>query len=285
VRQLLAVHSGAVALVANSTPAGRDIGNVVFVPASGGALRLLAHANEIAVAPDGEHVWVQQSGTPLGRGPKDNPTWFIDLAGRTLSPVLRLPGALLVAATSQGALTQTENGLHIVTPTGQVTPLPLPADVLFVEAAGDRVVYVSQDCSAQCAAYVLDLRTRRTVAVGLPPRQAFAGVPQPNGFDPTGRRLVLTLIGLNSAGRPIDEDLFVLDMVTKTVSHVPGALVPRPAGLLVTGSWDSTGRLWVLATDILESQLAYWPGSGPLRTLPVIPGGAASVTVLDAAPR
>jgi hypothetical protein len=74
-------------------------------------------------------------------------------------------------------------------------------------------------------------------------------------------------------------------MVTKTVSHVPGALVPRPAGLLVTGSWDSTGRLWVLATDILESQLAYWPGSGPLRTLPVIPGGAASVTVLDAAPR
>jgi hypothetical protein len=105
---LAAVSAGVVALISDiSTGISYGaLGRVVFIPASNAPARVIARATVIAVGPGGQQVWVQtavQSGHN-GEGVAAtfrSPTWAVNLVGRRVSPVLRLPLGL-VGATESG---------------------------------------------------------------------------------------------------------------------------------------------------------------------------------------
>jgi hypothetical protein len=296
--QLAPVPGGVVAHIGDTSTGVTygALGRVVFLPADGAPARFIARATMIAVSPGGQRVWVQTAVQSLhdGEGAPasfQSPTWAVDLAGRRVSPVLRLPFGL-VAATGSGPLTQ-----NLVTgqlqlwngATGRPIPLPpgLPADANFVAAGRDRVVWYS--CAASCLLHVTDLDTGAGAAVPLPrnwlpPSETYP--PPPASFDPSGQQLVLPLDLTGSSGTATAEDLFVADLVTRTLRMIPGQPQPPASALIATppielaGAWDRQGLLWVLATnpDSGYYQLGSWTGDGPLRTLPPAPG---SPTVLS----
>jgi hypothetical protein len=249
----------------------------------------------IAVSPGGRQVWVQTAIQLLRNGegvPASfrSPTWAVNLAGRRVSPVLRLPFGL-VGATGSGPLTQNLatgqpqlwNGA-----TGRPIPLNLPADANFIAAGRDRVIWYS--CAPSCQLHVTDLDTGADAAVPLPENWLPASEtypPPPASFDSSGEQLVLPLDRIDSSGTANAEDLFVADTVTRTMRMIPGQPQPPASSLIATqpiqlaGAWNRQGLVWVLATnpDSGYYQLGFWTGGGPLRTFAPAQG---SPTVLSA---
>ena len=276
---------------------------MVFIPAANAPAQIIARATMMAVSPDGQQVWVQtaiQSGQNGEGVPASfrSPTWAVNLAGRRVSPVLQLPFGL-VAATASGPLTQNLatgqlqwwNGA-----TGRPIPLPpgLPANVDFVAASGDRVIWSS--CVYSCYLHVIDLDTGANADVTLPANWGPASETYPPpaaSFDPSGRRFVLPLDRADSSGTVIAEDLFVADTVTGTLRMIPGQPPPQPSVVLATqpiqlaAAWDRQGLLWILAMnpDTGYYQLGSWAGSGPLRTLAPARGLPITLSPPGSAPR
>jgi hypothetical protein len=256
-------------------------GRVLFVSAANASARVLARATMIAVAPGAHRVWVQTGFQSLHNGEGvqasfRSPTWAVNLDGRRDSPLLRLPFGL-VAATQSGPLTQNLatgqlqlwNGA-----TGRPMPLQLPSNANFVAAGSDRLVWQSD--SPVSALHVADLNTRTDIAVPLPPgweSPSETYPPSPASFDPSGRRLVLTLDRVDSSGNAVAENLFVVDTVARTMRMIPGRPLPLPSSATsvadpLVGSWDRQGLLWVLAMSPYSGyyQLGFWTGAGPLHT-------------------
>ena len=281
-RQVSPVVGGAVALITNETSSGPDIGDVVFIPHGRGRLRLLTHATTIAVAPDGRSVWVQQTGPPLGHGPRSYPTWAVDLAGRRHSAVLHLAGQDLVGVSSAGLITDSSRErLQLVDPvTGKGARLPIPASAFFIEAGRDRIVWRESSCGLGCPLHVTDVRTGSSVVVAIPRDRAVNASPLPSGFDPTGRRLLIPLAKIEHEVAS-EQDLFVVDTRSRTVMRVPGGPLPALPDVIVTGTWTPQGGLVVLARGGNEEfEVAYWLGSGPLRALQNVTGDAFDIAYL-----
>jgi hypothetical protein len=280
VGQLAAVSGGAVALISDISTGITygALGRVVFIPASTAPARVIARATVIAVGPGGRQVWVQTGIQSMRNGEGvpatfRSPTWAVNLAGRRVSPVLRLPLGL-VGATGSGPLTQNlaTGRLQLWDgATGRPMHRPLPADAQFVAAGRDRVVW--QSFAPFSALHVTDLRTGSDVTVPLPTNWLPASQTYPPpaaSFDPSGRRLVLPLDRVDSSGNVTAEDLFVADTATRTLRMIPGKPLPVPSTVTMpayqlAGAWDSGGLLWVLATSPYNGyyQLGFWTGAGP----------------------
>lgn len=289
VDQLAPVRGGVVAHISD-TAAGITygaVGRVVFIPAAHAPVRVIGRATMIAVAPGGQQVWVQTAiqRPDLGRraaARSRSPTWAVNLAGRRVSPVLRLPFGL-VGATGQGPLTQNLVTLRLQLwdrATGRPLPLPRPATGGFAAAAQDRLVWVSSAPSGTTL-HITDLRTGSAAALPLPrnwglPPQTFP--PPTASFDPAGRRLALSLNRADATGIPSAQALFILDTSTRTVRMIPTQ--PLPLGDTLAGAWDQLGRLWILAASPYSGyyQLGFWTGTGPLHTLPATRGAPIALS-------
>jgi len=287
VDELAAVRGGVVAHIADISTGITygALGCVVFIPAALAPDRVLCRVTVIAVAPGGEKVWVQTAVQHSNGGEGvpatfRSPTWAVNLAGRPVSPALRLPLGL-VGATEQGPLTQNlaTGKLQLWSgATGRLLPLPVPANAEFVAAGRDKLVWQS----SASALHITDLRTGSDVAVPVPahwvpPSETYP--PVPASFDSTGQRVVLALDRVDSSGNLSAEDLFVVDTTTRTVRMILSKPLPiSSSGVLpadtLAGSWDSRGRLWVLVMSPADSyyQLGYWTGAGPLHTVPIAQG-------------
>jgi hypothetical protein len=281
--QLIPVPGGVVAHISD-TSTGITYGApglVVFIPAGNDPPRVIARATMIAVSPGGRQVWLQTAiqSSRNGEGVPASfrsPTWAVDLAGRRIGPVLRLPFGL-VGATGSGPLTQNLatgqlqlwNGA-----TGRPIPINVPADADFIAAGQDRVVWGT--CAASCQLHVTDLTTGADSAVPLPrgwalPSETYP--PPPASFDRSGQLLVLPLARVDSSSDVTGEALFIVSTAARTLRMIPGTSLPvssasagQPVELI--GSWDWQGLLWVLASsDEDYYQLGYLTGTGPLRTL------------------
>jgi hypothetical protein len=269
------------------------LGRVLFIPAANAPAQVIARATMIAVSPGGGPVWVQTAvqalrngaGAPLGF---TSPTWAVNLAGRRVSPVLRLPFGL-VAATEAGPLTQNLSTGQLQLwngATGRPIRMNLPAAADFIAAGRDRVVWDA--CGASCRLHVTDLTTGTDTAVPLPANwfPLSETYPPPSAsFDPSDQRLVLSLDRVDSSGNVTAEALFVADTAARTLRMIPGTSLPLsslPAAqpIQLVGAWDRQGLLWVLASSPDEGyyQLGYWTGAGPLRTFALARGGPLALT-------
>jgi hypothetical protein len=300
VDQLLPVRGGVVAHISDiaSGITYGALGRIVFIPASHQPAKVIGRATIIAVPPGGQRVWlqtaVQRPNNGAGAPPNArSPTWAVDLAGRRVTPVLRLPFGL-VDATEMGPLTQTLSGGRLQLwngANGRMLPLPVPAHADFISAGQDRLVWFSYARSPRL--HITDLRTGTDVAVAMPsnwaaPSQPYP--PAPASFDPTGQQLVLPLDRTDKTGNVTAEDLFVVNTTTHTmrmipsrplpVPDVPGADSPTTLPDTLAGSWNQQGVLWVLAMNPYYSyyQLGFWTGQGPLHTLKISQGNPAAMS-------
>ena len=269
------------------------LGRVVFIPAANAPARVIARATMIAVSPGGGQVWVQtavQSGQNGEGVPASfrSPTWAVNLAGRRVSPVLRLPFGL-VAATEAGPLTQNLNTGQLQLwngATGRPIPTNLPVDADFIAAGRDRVVWDA--CAASCQMHVTDLTTGADTAASMPANWFPVSETYPPlsaSFDPSGHRLVLSLDRVDPSGSATAEALFIADLATRTLRMIPGtslllSSLPASQPIQLVGAWDRQGLLWVLASNPDEGyyQLGYWTGAGPLRTFALAPGSPVALT-------
>jgi hypothetical protein len=293
VDQLAPVPGGVVAHISDTSTdvLYGAVGRVVFIPAANAPARVIARATMIAVSPDGRRVWVQTAVQSMRNGVGvsasfKSPTWAVDLTGRRVSPVLHLPLGLAGAAGS-GPLTrnlvtglvQLWNGA-----TGQPIQMNLPADASFVAAGRDRVIWSS--CGASCLLHVTDLTTGTDAALPLPrnwqPPPPVYPLP-PASFDPAGQRLALPLVRLDSAGNITAQGLFIAG--NGMLRETPGRLRLPPLaaatqGVVLAGSWDRRGRLWVLATNPTSGyhQLGFWTGIGPLHTFAPAQGSPVTLS-------
>ena len=293
--QLVPVPGGVVAHISDISTAITygALGRVVFIPAADAPARLIARATMIAVSPDGARVWVQTAVQVLRNGAGappgfTSPTWAVNLSGRRVSPVLRLPFGL-VGATEAGPLTQDLSTGQLQLWNGE-TGLPirmnLPADADFIAAGRDRVVW--DECRASCQLHVTDLTTGTEVAVPTPENWLPVSVTYPlpsASFDPSGQRLVLPLDRVDSSGNATSEALFIASTATRTLRLIPGTALafsslPAAQPIQLAGAWDRQGLLWVLASSPDEGyyQLGYWTGTGPLRTFALTRGGPVALT-------
>jgi hypothetical protein len=269
------------------------LGRVVFIPVANAPAQAIARATMIAVSPGGAQIWVQTAVQLLRNGAGAppgfiSPTWAVNLSGRRVSPVLRLPFGL-VAATGAGPLTQdlSTGQLQLWNgATGRPIRTNLPADADFIAAGRDRVVWDA--CRASCRLHVTDLTTGTDAAVPMPRSWVPASVtyPPPSAsFDPSGQRLVLPLDRVDSSGNTTAEALFIASTATRTLRMIPGTSLPfssLPAAqpIQMVGAWDRQGLLWVLASSPDEGyyQLGCWTGAGPLRTFALTHGGPVALT-------
>lgn len=294
VSQIVAVTGGVVALMssASSQAADSSAGSVLFIPAAAPD-RLIARASAIAVAPSGRQVWVQTAVQPSSglsvatSRPVMSPTFALNLAGRRVSPVLRLPLGL-IAATSAGLLTDSvvTGQLQIWSPsTGLPERLTLPADARVVGAGSGLVIWQSQSCAVPCPLHVTDLGGRG-ITVPLPVGWWPMQYQEPIASDASGRRLVVSLARTGFSGDPTAEELYVIDMAARAGRPIPGGPTAssQPLGLgdpgvELAGAWDQRGRLWVLATSRYGYfQLGYWAGAGPLHIYPPVEGSPVAIS-------
>jgi len=294
VDQLAAVPGGVVAHISDISTGITygALGRIVFIPAAHGPARVIGRATIIAVAPGGQRVWLQSAvqGSNNGEGVPASfrsPTWAINLTGRRVSPVLRLPLGL-VGATERGPLAQ-----NLVTQrlqlwngaTGRLLPLFVPRASDFVAAGQDRLVWASYGHSP--ALHVTDLRTGSDVAIPLPRNWVPSSLtypPPPASFDQTGRRLVLPLDRTDSSGNVNAEALFVADTATRAMRMIPSKPLPYPLSATgvadtLVGSWDPHGLLWVLAMSPYYGyyQLGFWSGTGPVHTFQIAQGSPVAL--------
>jgi hypothetical protein len=290
VRQIVSVAGGIVAVLAGNGPAGLPlVGDVLFVPTSGsraGAARLIARANYVAVAPGGRDIWVEQAGLPHGDGPAASPAWLIDEAGHRLSPVVRMHQRVVAAVTTRGLLVQDGTGhIALIDPvSGTVVHSGIPRSAIIAGTGSDLVAWQSLSCASPCPLYVTDLRGGPPVRIALPPRTSL-DYADASAFDPAGRRFAIPLDISDRRGLATGTRLYVADLVTRTLIEVPGGVVPLASLPSVPGAfpahttdvvsvrWTADGsRLWIVVTDGLFFQAAYWPGDGPMRVLRPQPG-------------
>jgi len=293
--QLVPVPGGVVAHISDISTGITygALGRVVFIPTANAPAQVIARATMIAVSPGGGQVWVQTAVQALRNGEGvppgfTSPTWAVNLAGRRVSPVLRLPFGL-VAATEAGPLTQDlSTGLLQLWngATGRPIRMNLPADANFIAAERDRVIWY--ECDPSCRLHVTDLSAGADAAVPLPTNWLPPSVtyPPPSAsFDPSGQRLVLPLDRVDSSGNVTAEALFTASTATRTLQMIPGTSLPysslpaaQPIQLLA--AWDRQGLLWALASSPDEGyyQLGYWTGAGPLRTFALTRGGPIALT-------
>ena len=293
--QLVPVPGGVVAHISDISTGITygALGRVVFIPTANAPAQVIARATMIAVSPGGGQVWVQTAVQALRNGEGvppgfTSPTWAVNLAGRRVSPVLRLPFGL-VAATEAGPLTQDlSTGLLQLWngATGRPIRMNLPADANFIAAERDRVIWY--ECDPSCRLHVTDLSAGADAAVPLPTNWLPPSVtyPPPSAsFDPSGQRLVLPLDRADSSGNVTAEALFVVDMTARTLRMVPGtslrfSSLPAAQPIQLLGAWDRQGMVWAMASDPDEGyyQLGYWTGAGPLRTFALTRGGPIALT-------
>ncbi len=299
VQQVIAVAGGVVALAyghgAGDLP---DVGDVLFIPVGArgaGTPRVIARANDIAAAPDGRDVWVEQAGEPWGNGPAGSPAWLAGQAGQRLSAVRSLPGQLLVAATARGLLVQRpDRTFALLNPvTGRTASAGLPAGAVIAGTDADQVAWQAAACPPDCKLTVTDVRGGPDTQVNLPP-DTVIDPSDASGFDPAGQRLALPLDTTDSGGTITGTSVYVVDLATRTIATVPGGPVPVatlpavlgafPAGspAIVSVRWSAAGTgLWIVATDGLYFQAGYWTGHDPLRVLAPQAGLAYRFGVAD----
>jgi hypothetical protein len=287
VRQITSVAGGVIALLAgDGGSAGLpEVGDVLFVPvtASGaGPPRIIARANYMALAPDHHDIWVEQAGPPWGEGPPASPAWLVDEAGHRLSADVRLHRRVVLAATVRGLLTQGPIGtVALIKPeNGSVERTGIPANALIAGADADHVAWQAGTCAVRCPLHVTDIRNGSVRQLSLPPRTVLDPADT-SAFDPAGQRLALPLDTINRHGQAAGTYLYVADITDGTLVRLPGAAIPLatlpavpgaiPAGTtdVVSARWTSAGSgLWIVATDGLFFQVAYWADAGPLQVLP-----------------
>ena len=285
VQQVTSVAGGVVALISSHGSAGlADVGVVLFIPVTGsgaGPPRVIARANYLAVAPDHRGIWVEQAGPPWGNGPADSPAWLIDEAGHRGSGVRHLGHRLLVAATDGGLLVQDPSrALTLIDPAdGRARPSGIPQDAIIAGADAGHVAWQPAFCTPRCPLHITSTRSGLATEIGLPPHTALNPGDTPD-FDPAGQRLALPLDTTDQQGDTTGTNVYVADLSARTMVRVPGRPIPVatlpavpgafPAGSsdVVSARWaaDDTG-LWIVATDGLFFQAAYWTGTGPLHVL------------------
>ena len=285
VQQVASVAGGVVALISSHGSAGlADVGVVLFIPVTGsgaGPPRVIARANYLAVAPDHRGIWVERAGPPWGNGPADSPAWLIDEAGHRGSGVRHLGHRLLVAATDGGLLVQDPSrALTLIDPAdGRARPSGIPQDAIIAGADAGHVAWQPAFCTTRCPLHITSTRGGLATEIGLPPHTALNPGDTPD-FDPAGQRLALPLDTIDQQGETTGTNVYVADLSARTMVRVPGRPIPVatlpavpgafPAGSsdVVSARWaaDDTG-LWIVATDGLFFQAAYWTGTGPLHVL------------------
>lgn len=286
VRQIISVAGGVVAVLAGNGPAGLpDIGDVLFIPVSAsgaGAPRVIARANYVALAPNRSDVWVEQAGPPWGNGPVGSPAWLIDEAGHRLQAGAGLHGRVLDAATVRGLLVQGPFGqVALIDPvTGAAVPTSIPKNAVIAGADPDHVAWQASSCTIRCPLHVTNLPGGGDTQIALPPGTAL-DLQDTSAFDPAGQRFAVPLDATGPHGLPIGTYVYVADIGDRKLIRVPGGPIPLaalpavpgaiPAGTndVVSVRWSSDGSgLWIVATDGLFFQAAYWTGAGPLHVLP-----------------
>jgi hypothetical protein len=295
VGQIASVPGGVVALLSGDEAGGSPaIGEVFFIPLTSrgpAGPRLIARANYMAVAPNQHDIWVEQASAPPGRGP--GLTWLVDESGRRLSPVLRLHGQILLAATVRGLLIQgpSGQGASLISPaSGVVQPADVPGDALVVAAGPDDVAWQPAYCGGPCSLHITSLRDGTDTVIPLPPGTFPDDYPAPAAFDAAGRRLALPMATTNREDRMTGTSVYVADIALRRLIRLPGGPIPAsalPAGLgavraagpdIVSVRWAGSG-LWIVATDGQDSQAAYWAGAGPPHVLAPVPGAAYTFAV------
>jgi hypothetical protein len=286
VQQIISAAGGVVALILSHGQAGLpDIGDVVFIPAGAsgaGIPRIIARANDMALAPDHRDVWVEQAGPPYGNGPAGSPAWLIGEDGRRLSANRDLGDRALVAATVRGLLVQgpDQQRAFIDPQTGGAEPTGIPENAIIAGADADQVAWQAVACPLRCLLHVTDVRGGPATEIALPPHTA-VGPNDTADFDPAGQHFALPLETTDDQGTITGTSVYVADLSTRKLVRVPGGPVPVaslpvvsgafPAGTsdVVSARWAADGSgLWIVATDGLYFQVAYWTGNGPLRVLP-----------------
>ena len=247
-----------------------------------GPPRLIARANYMAVAPNRREIWVEQAAPPWGNGPASSPAWLVGEDGHRLSGVRGLNGRVLVAATVRGLLVNSpDQKLALVDPVnGRPEPIGIPADAIVAGADADHVAWQSASCGPRCPLHVTDVRGGPDTVIPLPAHTAI-NPDDTSDFDPSGQRLALPLDTIDHQGAEAGTYVYVAGTGGRTLARVAGptgtghraARGPRrvPGGLQRRRSarWATDGPgLWIVATDGLYFQLAYWTGHGPLHVLP-----------------
>ena len=285
VQQVASVSGGVVALISGHGAAGLpDTGDVLFIPVSAsgaGVPRVIARANYMAVAPGQRRIWVEQAGPPWGNGPADSPAWLIDEAGHRVSGPLDLGERVLTAATVKGLLLQGPAGVLTLTDPadGSAEAAGIPQNAILAGADAYQVAWQAASCPTRCPLHVTDLRGGPGTEIALPPHTALNPDDTPD-FDPSGQRFALPLDTIDHQGLATGTYVYVADIRARKLVRVPGGPIPVatlpavlgafPAGAsdVVSARWtaDDSG-LWIVATDGLFFQVAYWTGTGPLRVL------------------
>jgi len=286
VEQIVSAAGGVVVLVFGHGSAGLpDIGDVLFVPVSAsgvGPPRLIARANYMALAPNRRDIWVEQAAPPWGNGPASSPTWLVGEDGHRLSGARGLKGRVLVSATVRGLLVRSpDQKLALIDPvSGRPERSGIPEDAIIAGTDADHVAWQTAACGIGCVLHVTDVRGGPDAEIPLPAHTAI----NPNDtsdFDASGQRFALPLDTIDHQGAFAGTDVYVADIGARTLARVPGPPVPVaalpavpgafPAGSsdVVSARWSVGGPgLWLVATDGLYFQVAYWSGHGPLRVLP-----------------
>ena len=318
--QIEPVTGGFVVLLASEAgSAFPAVGDVFFIPAAArsvAAARLIAHANYLAVAPNGRDIWVQQA-SPPGHLPGD--TWLIDRSGRRLSSVLRLHRRILVAATDRGLLTGPApargarllpfrvsrraagrgGGTRLIsTASGATLPMRVPRRALIAAVSPGDVAWQNPPCRRlACPLHVTSLHTGASAVIPLPPGTQTNG--QPGAFGQQDKRLALALDTIRRKQQPATTHIYIIDIGSRRMTRLPGGPLPLTQaatglGAIAAGyyfaspvSWPDGARLWIVASDSTGFQAAYWPGAGPLRVLRPQAGPAYTfaVSAAGAAPR
>ena len=285
VQQITSAVGGVVALILSHGSAGLpDIGDVLFVPVSAsgtGTPRIIARANYMALAPNRRDIWVEQAGPPWGNGPAGSPAWLVDEDGRRLSGARDLNNRVLVAATVRGLLVKgPDQKLALADPvSGSAGGTGIPENAIIAGADADHMAWQAGSCETRCPLHVTDLRGGPGTEIALPPDT----VIDPNDtsdFDPAGQRFAVALDTVERRGAVTGTNVYVADLSARKVIRVPGgpipvAALPAVAGAFPAGSsdvvsarWAADGSgLWIVATDGLYFQAAYWAGRGPLQVL------------------
>ena len=285
VQQITSAAGGIVALIFSHGSAGLpDIGDVIFVPVSTsgtGAPRIIARANYIALAPDRRDIWVEQAAPPWGNGPPGSPAWLVGEDGHRQTGTRDLGSRALVAATVRGLFVRgPDQKLALIDASnGAAEPTGVPGNAIIAGADADDVAWQPATCAAGCPLHITDVRGRPGAQIALPP----GTVIDPNDtsdFDPAGRRFALPLDIIDRHGAVAGTSVYVADISARTLVRLPGGPIPVaslpavvgafPAGAsdVVSVRWSAAGSgLWIVATDGLYFQVAYWAGHGPLQVL------------------
>jgi hypothetical protein len=285
VQQVASVSGGVVALISSHGTAGLpDTGDVLFIPVGASrarAPRVIARANYMAVAPDQRSIWVEQAGPPWGNGPANSPAWLIDEAGHRLPGAVDLGARVLAAATVRGLLVQGPAGvLTMINPAdGRVEPDSIPQNAILAGADAYQVAWQAASCPARCPLHVTNLRGGPGTEISLPADTAI-NPDDTTDFDPAGQRFALPLDTVDRHGLATGTDVYVADLSARKLIRVPGGPIPVstlpavlgafPAGAsdVVSARWAADGSgLWIVATDGLYFQVAYWAGTGPLHVV------------------